>query len=206
MKTLDEIAIDCKADKASNIHNYCWLYEECFGHLREKGCTILEIGVNSGASMLMWEQAFPLAKVIGIDHFPHKLRFQPKRVIFEWGDVLKHGFFKSVLQKHGPFDIVLDDAAHKVPCSKAIMECFPDHLKPGGWLVLEDINIKVDSGFGDFAKSWIDRLRHEREVLPQPHPTYPKPYPRKWFDSMPYLDRMIKKIVCTHGTMAIQRT
>ena len=73
MKTLDEIALQYEGgahptiDTDKSTHGYTGFYDEILGHLREQPCTILDIGVNTGGSIRMWEEGFPLAKIIGID-------------------------------------------------------------------------------------------------------------------------------------------
>lgn len=203
MRSIDDIAIECKADKASNIHDYCRLYEDIVGHLREKKCSILEIGVKSGASMLLWERAFPMAKVVGVDVDLSTMRFRPERAIVEHGDVLKPGAMKSIVSRHGPFDFVVDDAAHTRECSDAVFGEFPSMLVPGGWLFIEDISQTKD--FSRYASEFVTRLCHMREVVQKPAGT-PKPWPRKWPDSMPSQDRYIDRMVLTHGLLAIRRT
>ena len=48
--------------------HYFPIYERHFSSLRNKSITFLEIGVNRGGSLRMWQRYFgPLARIIGID-------------------------------------------------------------------------------------------------------------------------------------------
>lgn len=61
---LHELAIKHSTDKAQ--HNYMPFYEEM---LPDEITSILEIGVLRGESISMWKEAFPEAKIMGMDLF-----------------------------------------------------------------------------------------------------------------------------------------
>lgn len=53
---LDELAISFGTDKSSRTHHFTKHYEVYFEPLRNFPLKILEIGVQSGASLRMWRQ------------------------------------------------------------------------------------------------------------------------------------------------------
>lgn len=53
-----------------SVHGYCPHYERRFAGWRHKPITLLEIGVDAGASMRMWRDYFPNAKITGVDINP----------------------------------------------------------------------------------------------------------------------------------------
>lgn len=141
MKTLDEIALQYDADKSSKYHGYTRIYEELFAPLREKTVSILEIGVFQGASIRMWLDAFPLAKVVGVDI---KDRAAPEvhrlpRASLHLADASLQKTIDSLVKLHGPFDIVIDDGPHRLSVSKMCLDNLPVLLKPGGIMVIEDV-------------------------------------------------------------------
>ena len=63
MLTLDQIARKHGTDKCSTCHNYCRTYEQYFGPIRAWPVRLLEIGVQTGASIKTWLEYFPHAFV-----------------------------------------------------------------------------------------------------------------------------------------------
>ena len=65
MLTLDSLAEKHGTDKGSvpvsglYPKHYTRLYERYFAHLRDEEITLLEIGVQAGASLRMWEEILP---------------------------------------------------------------------------------------------------------------------------------------------------
>lgn len=64
--TLNDLAIKYGSDKSSEGHNYMPFYQEILPHNPE---SILEIGILKGASMRVWKECFPAAKLYGLDLF-----------------------------------------------------------------------------------------------------------------------------------------
>lgn len=146
MRSLDEIGLEHGTDKASflngtPVHDYLRVYEEMFGHLRERPCRILEIGVRSGASLMVWEEAFPLAHIVGVDCRPEKYEAKCQRAIRKNCNAADVRSLSRIAQKHGPFDLVIDDSAHNPVTAQAIIDAvFVNYIVPGGHLVVEDLN------------------------------------------------------------------
>ena len=67
LKSLNQIAIEQKTDKSSLVHNYCEKYELYFDKIRFENLKILEIGVQNGFSLKMWEKYFQNSLIYGID-------------------------------------------------------------------------------------------------------------------------------------------
>jgi len=199
--SIDMIATATKTDKASRVHDYCNFYEGLVGHLRDQPCSILEVGIRHGCSHAMWEIAFPKAKVFGVDIDLSACTAPLARTVLIRGDVMDEGFIQSVGTQFGPFDFAVDDAAHTPECSLKILGLFPDYIKPGGWLFIEDIAQGCE--FKEFAKSLVDRVCHQREKVYSMDTAMPRP--RRWPATMPAFDRAIGRIVYGHGIVAIQR-
>ena len=67
LRTLDEIACRHGADKSSEQHGFTAVYERLFEPRRDEALTLLEIGVFEGASLGMWREYFPSARIFAID-------------------------------------------------------------------------------------------------------------------------------------------
>ena len=112
--TLDELAIKYGTDKSSKCHNYCVLYEQMFGAMRDEPLKILEIGVGTGASLKMWLEYFPNAEIHGIDISLDNLEtslIKNERVHLCLGNQNDKDFLDNL---GVDFDIVIDDGSHRV--------------------------------------------------------------------------------------------
>lgn len=117
-------------------------YERLFGPIREHSIRLLELGVKCGASMFLWADYFPNATIVGLDIADKPKRFPAvQRVHFIQGsqdDPL--ALDRCAAAAGAPFDIIVDDASHIGRLSAAsFAHLFPQHLKPGGFYVIEDI-------------------------------------------------------------------
>lgn len=150
--TLDEIAIKCGTDKSTVHHGYTLLYEQYFECLRNEPINILELGWGGhedpnkgGESAAMWREYFPKATVSVIDITdkinPHK------GVNFYHGSQSDADFLKYIHDKHGDFDIIIDDASHISSLTIKSWEILYPMLKSGGIYVLEDTHSSYHSWF-----------------------------------------------------------
>jgi|SRR5664279_3665289 len=95
---------------ASYMRSYARLLE----HRRQEALRILELGVFSGASLLIWRDYLPHAQIVGVDisdppsrilnldrvHFVQGSQYDP--IILE----------RAAALAGGKFDLILDDASH----------------------------------------------------------------------------------------------
>jgi len=121
--------------------NYLDNYHEYFHKLRNEKINILEVGVLNGGSLLMWEEYFQNANIIGIDINPIRLIKNSDRVsIYQLNQTDTEGI-SNIARQHAPsgFDIIIDDASHNAYESKiTFWHCMHNHLKSGGIYVIED--------------------------------------------------------------------
>jgi demethylmacrocin O-methyltransferase len=118
-----------------------------FAPFREHATSVLEIGVDQGASLRMWRNYFVRATVYGLDIDPLvKIHETPRTRIFigDQGDPQVLGEVGAA----GPFDIIIEDGSH-IPDHqiRTFISLFP-HLKPGGLYVCEDIQTQF-WGYGN---------------------------------------------------------
>lgn len=140
MRTLNTIAKDKGTDKSSDIHNYCEKYEKYLPFNRLEPITFLEIGVLDGASLATWREYYPNARIVGLDIDPTCKEYEdPKNQIFvEIGSQDDPAFLAKVVEKWGPFDIILDDGSH---INRHVIFSFKElfkSVKPSGVYVVED--------------------------------------------------------------------
>ena len=146
---LDALAQLYGTDKSSRHHGYTRMYRRHFGARRHDVRSVLEIGVGGvtsisgydtpagGQSLRMWSDYFPKAEIVGIDINAKDVT--GPRLHFEQGDQSDPVFLRSVIEKYGPFDIVIDDGSHIGRHIIASLDVLWDAVKPGGFYVIEDL-------------------------------------------------------------------
>ena len=91
--------------------HYFPIYERHFSWMRNKTLTFLEIGVDKGGSLRMWQRYFgPFARIIGIDINPecNSLNGTPG-IHIRIGDQSDEKFLQEVIDEFGVPDMILDD-------------------------------------------------------------------------------------------------
>lgn len=140
MQSLNNIAKFYGTDKSSEIHNYCEKYEKYFPFDRLEPLKILEIGVWDGKSLLTWKDYFPNSTVVGIDIMDRCSEYTnpAKNIWVEIGSQNDSNFLKNVINKWGPFDMILDDGSHMNDDVIFSFKHLIDYVKTGGVYVAED--------------------------------------------------------------------
>ena len=139
-QTLQAIGEQTGTDKATKYHNYCNKYEFFLRDLRDRAFTMIELGVFRGASVRMWREFFPRARIIGVDR-DEKCRSsvrEDERTALLIRDVCTEGTLAE-LRACRP-TLIVDDASHI--WSEQIRALFGlyDSLTDGGIYLLEDLN------------------------------------------------------------------
>jgi hypothetical protein len=140
------------SDKSSN-HNYHHVY----GAIFERGGAfthILEVGLGTnneevvsnmgprgrpGASLRAFRDYLPAAQIYGAD-IDRRVLFTEDRIATFFVDQLDPASFDGL--KHailGELDLVIDDGLHSPAANIAVLDFAVRKLRPGGWVVIEDI-------------------------------------------------------------------
>ena len=124
----------CKGDESLTKH-YLEVYENHFSKLRMLPLQILEIGVQSGGSLRMWRDYFPISHITGVDINKKCIKHAGKRIDVVIGDQSDPRFL-STLSK---FDIIIDDGGHRMYQQQISLIKLWKHLNKGGIYVIEDL-------------------------------------------------------------------
>ena len=119
-------------------HKYCSLfYNEYFKPYQHKEITLLEVGICHGGSLLLWNEYFHHAHIIGVDNSDqtNSLLNSYERITTHFNDAYSQEF----ADKLPMLDIAIDDGLHTVDSQLKFIELFFPKLKKGGMLVIEDI-------------------------------------------------------------------
>ncbi|MBI9019540.1 MAG: hypothetical protein JEZ07_20000 [Phycisphaerae bacterium] len=105
---------------------YTVQYYRYLSQLRDLPVKLLEIGILAGASLKMWEDFFPNARIYGIDINPECKQYETERTKVFIGDQTDREFLRSVADLvDGQIDVVVDDGGHKrASTQSAWKSCF----------------------------------------------------------------------------------
>jgi hypothetical protein len=139
--SLGELFTKYGSDKGPSFHNYNRQYEVLFASIREKPIKILEIGVFQGASLKAYRDYFNEALcIVGVDINPTCKSYEnvDNHIFVEIGDATNKEFITEITEKHGTFDLILDDGSHRNDhVIKSFNMLFP-LLNDNGIYVVED--------------------------------------------------------------------
>ena len=152
------------SDKWENCLDVC---EAELAPYRRRGApvSLLEIGVQDGGSLEIWQKALPPGSVIlGLDVDPRvgDIGFGAgiSVLIADASDVSGLG----ALMQDRSFDIIIDDGSHVSADIVSTFETLFPRLKPGGCYIMEDLCCSYWASFGGglrhagAAMEWLKRL------------------------------------------------
>jgi 23S rRNA U2552 (ribose-2'-O)-methylase RlmE/FtsJ len=118
-------------------HHYFDVYHAELAAFRGKPVRMLEIGVQQGGSLRMWQEYLgPQARIFGMDIDPATARHAlPGGKVFI-GDQADQDFLRRCLEETGPLDIVIDDGGHTMrQMINSFEVLYPTLNKPGVYIV-----------------------------------------------------------------------
>lgn len=122
-------------------HGYLSQYDLVLEPWLNQPIVLLELGVHTGSSLVLWRDYFPLGTIVGIDiDLSRSIPASGRIHLFE-GDQADRTLLSRVASQVAPdgFDIIIDDASHLGEQTKvAFWHLFDHHLKPNGLYVIED--------------------------------------------------------------------
>jgi len=152
-------------------HDYYFpIYEKYFSRYVDKDLVLLEIGVNSGGSIHMWQQYFGKGlRYIGVDISPwvYEQFHDPDAGVFIYtGSQENSTFMKYLAQSIPELDILIDDGGHTMNRQIFSLRSMIHKVKNGGIYLCEDVETSYISSYGgglrkkgtiiEFAKDLID--------------------------------------------------
>lgn len=148
MQTLSEIITKYEnCDKGGTgpnaLHSYDTVYEKLLEHKRLQVTHVLEVGVRYGASLKVWADYFPNAKIFGIDNAsecPLWVSDNPRIEVFE-ADTTKPETVAAVMNRFSlrTFDLIIDDGLHRAFSQAVTYGTLKPYLAKDGLYVIEDL-------------------------------------------------------------------
>lgn len=127
------------------IHSYGPIYEALMHPLLNKECTVLEIGVQLGGSILLWHDLLPKAFVIGVDVEKSYHENIPARMNKDrYALIIQNAYTTETIDKieelaPNGLDFIIDDGPHSLQSQIDFLRLYLPLLKEGGVAVVEDI-------------------------------------------------------------------
>lgn len=153
---LCHLAIKHKSDKGGRhlrygdgpchaTHEYTPIYWDLMHMQRELVKSVLEIGVNRGCGLRMWEEFFPNARIIGFD-IDRQTLISAGRIECYQADQRNFSSLHNAVRYTNayPFDLIVDDGSHQLADQALSMETLLPFLADDGVYVIEDIPREVE--------------------------------------------------------------
>tara|TARA_R110000824_G_C15189742_1_gene674594 strand:- start:1022 stop:1711 length:690 start_codon:yes stop_codon:yes gene_type:complete len=149
MNDLTTIANKYHNDKGTsgcpNPLHFTTVYADYFEKIRPNNLNILEIGLGSGSSVVMWQEYFPNAKINVMDIDPtyncfHGAQFDLNRVTLSKGDQSNRKQLKALCNNNDLFDIIIDDGGHMMSHQQISLGALFPHLAQDGLYFIEDLH------------------------------------------------------------------
>jgi hypothetical protein len=147
--SLDDIGMLEGTNKSSLRMDYLRYYDHFLSPYRHLDMNFLELGVQTGASMKMWEKYFSRARIVGVDINESARKYASDRCVIEIGSQADHEFLTRVVESYPP-TVIIDDASHRADYTIFTLEALFPSLAPGGCYVVEDLYLH----FGNAAEHW----------------------------------------------------
>jgi hypothetical protein len=132
--------IDNTNTDKNTAHSYLEVYEQLFSSKKESAEKILEIGVQTGGSLELWQKYFTNAEIYGIDPDVSKVSIQypQERINIIKDDAYSFNTFKK-LNTGNKFDIIIDDGPHTKESMIRFAGLYSQLLSQDGIMVIEDV-------------------------------------------------------------------
>jgi SAM-dependent methyltransferase len=136
-------SIEPKSDKGT-LHDYIdSYYSNEFTNKRLEKLSILEIGVRRGDSLNLLSKWFINSDIIGIDNGSeiHQSNVEFIKTLSNTKLFLENAYVDSTINKfeNDSFDYIIDDGPHTLETQIISIEKWLKKIKPGGKLIIEDI-------------------------------------------------------------------
>jgi len=122
-------------------HKYCSaFYDNVFFDLKDKKLNILEIGIQQGSSLVLWNEYFQNSIIYGIDNtnfIKDRLDNYPRIKT-----IIQDAYKKELTVNLTLFDIIIDDGPHTLESQIKFINNYFKKLNKNGKLFIEDVEGK----------------------------------------------------------------
>jgi len=164
--SLFKLIDNSRTDKNTS-HSYIAVYDPLLQPKMLTAKNVLEIGIDKGGSIKLWNDFFVNADIWGLDIMSSdkvwsQIKDKERIHLFTGTNAYDPEFVQREFVAKGLlFDVILDDGPHTLDSMKQFIRLYVDLLADDGILIIEDLK-SVD---------WIDALKKEVPAHLQPYIT-----------------------------------
>lgn len=123
-------------------HSYIDVYENLFKNRQLTTKNVLEIGIERGGSLKLWNDYFVNSQIYGLDiNDAPQFLSKYKRIITQTRDAYSYDTLQFFLDKNIKFDVIIHDGPHTLENLLFVVSNYPKLLNKDGILIIEDIQI-----------------------------------------------------------------
>ena len=138
-----------KYGTGKTVHDYLPHFDELLQPWRDETFDMLEIGVHEGASIRMWHEYFPAARIVGVDIKGVTIEDSLPRYTFVPGSQANLKLLHTLAQDY-KFRLIVDDGSHRWGHQIFTFQTLFPWLETGGIYICEDIQ----TSFGSLAERY----------------------------------------------------
>tara|TARA_R110000851_G_scaffold161185_1_gene304821 strand:- start:2313 stop:5945 length:3633 start_codon:yes stop_codon:yes gene_type:complete len=174
MKKLLELYQDHEGKVSDKWNIYLSEYDRIFSPYRDEKIKLLEIGIQNGGSLEIWNKYFYQSEILvgcDINEKCRNLKFDSEKIRIVVGDANSEEVEKEIRSVVNQFDIIIDDGSHTSEDIIISFAKYLPYLKDGGVFVVEDLHCSYWEEFGgglhdlmssiSFFKQLVDVINYE---------------------------------------------
>lgn len=162
---LEELGVKYNTDKAGMYkrrgnfvkgHDYLRHYELFLSPLKDDEFTLVELGCYTGASLKMWKEYFPKAKIVGVDLNEKLVSLEEDRISFLCSDATAEDLPQKLSRYDQNIMCILDDCSHAWGDQRRTFEMLFPLLKSGGFYIIEDLECGAMGAYPNYPPKILD--------------------------------------------------
>lgn len=148
--------------------HYFDIYHRHFEKFRGRHVVVVEFGVSQGGSLQMWRDYFgDRATIYGIDIDERCAKLGGPDTHILIGDQEDRDFLRSVRERTGPIDVLIEDGGHTMAQQLATFEEMYPLVKEGGVFLIEDLHTSYWEDYGGGYRRPGTFMRRAKQLTDQ---------------------------------------
>ena len=153
--------------------HYFEIYERHLAPFRGRPVLLLEFGVWHGGSLQLWRRYLgPQARIVGVDVNPECAGLAEEGIEIVIGDQADPATHRSLRERHGGFDIVIDDGGHTMEQQVTTFREIYPAVRDGGLYVVEDTHSSYHAHWGGGLRRPGTFIEQAKLMIDQMHAFY----------------------------------
>lgn len=166
MEDIPEIGLSDKGDRhPSHKHFYIDAYDSLFSAFKDEPIQLMELGIASGASLLLWSQYFTKGIVTGLDIVePVRKEYLQSlpNVHMLFGDAYDNDNAKYLVENLPKQNVFIEDGAHDIDNQIKAFHKYSKLVRPGGYYICEDLHLQ---NLGEYLANGVYKINDRNYML-----------------------------------------